>query len=89
MSILSKLFGRAAAPAPQTETHNGFRIVPDPQPDGKSWRLAARIERDANGQTQVHHLIRADVLQTHDEAIAASLQKARQVIDEQGDALFR
>ena len=90
MSILSRLFGKPdniSAEATNSEDYNGYRITPASQKEGSVWRLAARIERASDGK--VHELIRADTLQSKDEADAAALAKAKQVIDEQGDGLFR
>lgn len=84
MPFLSKLFGGSKPTEAAPETYQGFTIHADPMRDGSSWRLAARVEKD--GQT--HQLIRADTFTDRDEAAQASLLKARQVIDEQGDRLF-
>lgn len=96
MSILSRLFGGGrrdsggdgARDAP-AEDYNGFTIIPQPQPVGTQFRLAARIEKEVGGETRVHLLVRADVLGDRETAVTMSSGKARQVIDEQGDALFR
>ena len=85
-SFLRRLLGggaRAAAAPAASEDHAGFRITPDPEPAPGGSRLAARIEKDGRS----HRMIRADVVADRDEAVAASLRKARQVIDEQGDRL--
>ncbi len=91
MSLLKRLFGGGGgaddAPA-ATETHSGFRIVPEPMKDSGGWRLAARVEKDFGEETKVHRLIRADTFQDRDAAVSASIVKAKQVIDEQGDQLF-
>lgn len=84
MSLFSRLFGGGAAPEPVTETHEGFTITPQPAREGSRFRIGALIEKD--GRT--HHLIRADMLETLDEANAASIRKAKQMIDEQGERLF-
>jgi hypothetical protein len=88
MAWFSKLFGgksEEAAEAPSTvEEYKGFRITPRPIRDGGQYRIAARIEKD--GRT--HELIRADMMGSLDDAVALSLAKARQMIDEQGDRLF-
>lgn len=91
MSIFSKLFGGGggAAPEAQPETHEGFRIFPEPVKEGTHWRVAARIEKEVGGEVLTHHLIRADTLASQDEAAAASVNKARQMIDEQGERIFR
>lgn len=91
MSILSRLFGRG--PKPETretpaEDHDGFRIVAAPQEAAGGYRVGARIEKEIGGEVKVHHLMRADVLPDRDTADTVSIRKAKQVIDEQGDALF-
>jgi hypothetical protein len=91
MSLLSRLFGSrpAAEPPPApAEEHKGFRIVPRPIPEGGTYRVAARIEKEVGGQTRAHDLVRADTMASLDEAKALSVAKARQMIDEQGERLF-
>ena len=88
MSILSRLFGAKAAPEAEPETHAGCRIFAEPIAEGGKFRLAARIEKDIDGETRVHRLIRADTFADRDGAATAAAAKARQVIDEQGDRLF-
>lgn len=85
MALFSKLFGggKSSEPAP-SETYKDFSITPVPEKEANGWRLAARIEKDG----QVHNLIRADVIQSKEEADAASVAKAKQMIDEQGERLF-
>ena len=90
MSILSRLFSRGGggeAPLPEVE-HNGYTIRPEPIRDGTQWRIAARIERVVAGKVRSHHLIRADTASDRDAAAAQSTAKARQMIDEQGEAIF-
>lgn len=88
MSLLSKLFGsRPKTPAPaegKPEDYNGFTIIPTPIRDGSRFRLSARIEKG----DRIHTLIRADMLDDLDGANAASVAKAKRMIDEQGDRLF-
>lgn len=85
MSLFSRLFGGGAGkPAAEPVDHKGFAITPDPAREGSKWRIGARIEKDG----RIHNLIRADTLDSEDAAIEASLGKARQVIDEQGDRVF-
>lgn len=88
MSLLSRLFGKSAPKAPEPVLHKDFRIFPDPIREGSTFRIAARIEKDFGADTKVHHLIRADTSAALDEATSASLAKARQAIDQFGDALF-
>lgn len=88
MSLFSKLFGGGAPKGPVAEEYNGFRIFAEPMKDGKRYRIAARIEKDVDGELKSHQLIRADTLEGSEAAVAASQAKAKQVIDQQGDRLF-
>ena len=90
MSLLSRLFGggKADDAAPQCETYEGMRIYPEPQREGRDYRLCARIELDVDGQTREHLVIRADTFNGAEDAINASIAKAKQVIDEQGTGLL-
>ena len=89
MSILSKLFGGGGAKTPPPPEHyEGFDIHLDPMPDGPRWRIAARIEKEIDGEVKVHHMIRADTYGSQETALEASISKARILIDQQGDAIF-
>ena len=48
-----------------------------------------RIEKEFADDTKAHNMIRADTIASQEDATAATIAKARQVIDEQGAALFR
>lgn len=84
MSLFSKLFGGGSVPEPESEIYEGFKITPRPAKEGSRFRIGATIEKD--GQT--HQLIRADMLETLEDANQASIRKAKQMIDEQGVRLF-
>lgn len=86
MSLFSKLFGGGdtSAPAVEPTEYNGFLITPQPAKEGGRYRIGARIEKD--GKT--HDLIRADTLDDKAGADEASINKAKQVIDQMGDGLF-
>lgn len=95
MSLLSRLLGRGspsgapAKPDPEPETYKGFRIFIEPIREGGRYRIAGRIEKDTDGALKSHRLIRADTCDDADQAAELTLQKAKQVIDEQGDGVFR
>lgn len=92
MSLFSKLFGGGSgggAKGPASEDYNGFRITPEPAKEAGGFRIGALIEREADGETQTHMMIRADVCPSQDEAIRVSLLKAKSLIDQQGEAIFR
>ena len=90
MSLFSKLFGGGGSPkAPGPVDHEGFKIFVAPIKEGSGYRLAARIEKEIGGEVKSHKVIRADVFNSEDEARQFSLAKAKQVIDELGEGLFR
>lgn len=90
MSLLSRLFGDGAPKSQDSkrEDYQGFAITPEPAREGARFRVGARIEKEIGGTLKSHTLIRADTLEDLDTAVEASIRKAKQVIDEQGDRLF-
>ena len=91
MSFLKKLFGGGgAAPAPvEPVEHEGYLIRPAPIAEGGQYRVCATITKEVDGETKEHRLIRADTLPSVEEATSVALRKAKQVIAEQGDSIFR
>lgn len=89
MSLFSKLFGGGGSqPKAESETYKGFTITPTPISEGSRYRLSAMIEKQSDGETKTHTLIRADMFDDLKSANDVSLNKARQMVDEQGDRLF-
>lgn len=91
MNLLSRLFGKSpAAPAATTDPilYKSCRIYPQPVKGAGGYRVAARIEKDFGAQIKTHQLIRADTCTSLDEATETSVAKARQAIDQLGDAIF-
>ena len=93
MSLFSKLFGggSTAGGAKEGEAveYNGFTIQPAAQPQKGQWLTAGIIRKEIAGEMKEHRFLRAD---THASAEAANdfaVMKGRQIIDEQGDRLFR
>ncbi len=91
MSLFSKLFGGAAktATAPEPDMHAGFSIFAEPQKSGQGFCVGARIEKEINGELKSHLMIRADSFQAAEAAVEVSLIKAKKLIDEQGESIFR
>lgn len=93
--MLRKLFGRlsgdtqredeACAPAEvvATETYKGFELQAAPIREGKTWRVAGVIVNTASADNEKQDFVRADTCASQDDAIAISLRKARQIVDEQ------
>ncbi len=92
MSFLKKLFGGGGGsntpPSAPAETHKGYTIYAEPVKDGGSWRIGARIEKEIDGEVKSHFMMRADTLQDFDTAAKASMDKARMLVDQQGDTIF-
>jgi len=94
-SIFGKLFGgltggsdaAGAAPADAVD-YNGYKIIPAPRKQGGQWLTAGTITKEIDGETKEHQFIRADTHGSRDDAIAFSVTKAQQIIDEQNDAIF-
>ena len=91
MSLFKRLFGGGGGDGPaQTppETYKGFDIYVEPARESGGFRVAARIEKDVGGVRKRHEMVRADVIQTRDEAASVTLTKAKMLIDEQGERIF-
>lgn len=91
MSWLGRLFGGSGGgdvEPPAAIEYNGFRIIPTPIPEGRVFRLSARIEKGEGDAVKVHELIRADTLESIEQANEASVNKAKQMIDQMGDRVF-
>lgn len=93
--LIRKIFGGGGgdaagggAPGAAVE-YNGFTITPDPIRGGNGWNTAGRITKTIDGVEKEHRFIRADHFGSRDDAIAHSLTKAQQIIDEQGERIFR
>ena len=89
--FFSRLFGGGGgekAPAAEPVMHEGFAIFPEPMAEGGQFRISARIEKEIGGETRIHRMIRADLLNDRDAAVAATLAKARALVDQQGDDIF-
>lgn len=96
MSFLKKLFGGGAAAKPEEKPaeveavlHKGFEIFADPIKEGSVYRVAARIEQESDGERRSQRMVRADTCNSIDEASDVAVFKAKQVIDQQGEGLFR
>lgn len=92
MSLFSRLFGSGGDKETTAETaritYEGFVIAPNPAKEGGRYRIGATITKTVNEEEKTHTLIRADTLEDKETAVEASIRKAKQVIDEQGERLF-
>jgi hypothetical protein len=92
MSFFKSLFGGGtptAAKAPKTEEYNGFIIHAAPVSEGGQFQLAGRITKTFDGVEKEHIFMRADRFATFDDAESFAFVKARQIIDQSGDRIFK
>jgi hypothetical protein len=80
--------GMAAANAEPVE-YNGYRIRPAPYPSKGQYQTAGIIEKEVAGELKEHRFVRAETHPSRDQAIEFSIAKAKQIIDEQGERIFR
>ncbi len=94
MDSIRNLFGGGSASSPpqaanEPDSYKDCLIYAEPMSEGGQWRVAGRIVQGEGEARKEHKFIRADIFSNRDEVEAATLRKARQIIDEQGAALFR
>ncbi len=96
MSFLSKLFGLGGAsnaggpdaPA-QILEHQGFLIRATPYKEAGRFQLSGVITKEIDGAAREHAFIRADSFASLEDAVEMTFFKARQMIDQQGERIFR
>jgi hypothetical protein len=90
MSFWSTLFGSRAAPAQAADPveYKGFTIRAAPYKNNGNYQTAGTIEREIGGVRKEHRFIRADAYAAYDDAVTFTVNKARQIIDLQGDKIF-
>lgn len=93
MSFFKKLFGggsdNAEPKIAARETYKDFIIEASPMAEGGQYRLRAFILESDAEDARRETVIRADLFTSADQAAQFAVTKAKQVIDEQGAALFR
>ncbi len=91
MSFWKTLFGGGGSSEPAAapgEEYKGFTIRPTPMAVGSEYQLAGVIEKTISGELKTYKFVRADRMSSRDDAVSLALAKGRQIIDEQGDAVF-
>jgi hypothetical protein len=96
MSFLKKLFGGGSAeqaPAGDKvlgeESYKGYLIKAIEMRAGSELQLAGTIEKDIGGELKTYRFVRADRMSSREDLVMLALSKGRQIIDEQGDGIFR
>jgi hypothetical protein len=97
-SILKGLWNRLAGgggageheePAAEAVEYKGFRIRPAPYSAKGGFQTAGVIEKEFETGTKEHRFVRAETHPSKDEAATFAITKGKQIIDEQGDRIFR
>src|SRR5437773_2317686 len=84
------LFGAAGTAAGgEPVEYNGYRIRAAPYASKGQYQTSGTIEKEVGGELKEHRFIRAETHPNREAAIAFSIAKAKQLIDEQGERLFR
>lgn len=83
--------GGGSAAAADPVIYNELEIRPAPRNEGGRWLTAGSIAKPGAGPEgdDVHQFIRADTHTSREDAIDFTVRKAKQIIDEQGDSLFK
>jgi hypothetical protein len=93
MSFFKKLFGGGGAAVEaksvKSAEHKGFIIEAQPYKEGGQFQLAGVISKEIDGVRKEYRYVRADRFTSIDEAAEIALVKGRQIIDEQGENIFR
>lgn len=97
MSFLKKLFGGGdtQSKAPEgdkvlgQEEYKSFLIKAVEMKVGSELQLAGKIEKEIAGELKSYSFIRADRMSSREDVTAMALSKGRQIIDEQGEQIFR
>jgi hypothetical protein len=92
MSFFSALFGRrgsaGAAKLSDPVEYKGYVIRAAPYLNNGHYQTAGLIAREIDGVRKEHRFIRADAYASYDDAVMFTLNKARQIVDLQGERMF-
>lgn len=92
--FLKRLFGtKEREEAPQSDTpdevHKGVEVFARPAKEGGQWRICGLLRKEVDGVVVERRFLRADLLPDEETARSATLGKARLIIDQNGDSLWR
>jgi hypothetical protein len=92
MSFWSALFGHRpaaeTAKAAEPVEYKGFVIRAAPYKNNGAYQTAGVIEREVGGVRKEHRFVRADTYASYEDAVSFTLNKARQIVDLQGERMF-
>jgi hypothetical protein len=79
----------AAPPDLPATEYKGYRIKPAPYRANSAYQTAGVIEKDFPDGVKQHRFVRAETHPSLDDAIEFALSKGKQIIDQEGDRVFR
>lgn len=94
VGFLKKLFGGGVngeanpASAVADNVYKEVEIRASPVGDGSQWRVGGTLTKVVNGEAITRRFMRADMLQSQDEARIVAIAKAKLIIDQNGTALW-
>jgi hypothetical protein len=68
--------------------YEGYRIRPAPYEANGGYQTAGVIEKDSPDGVKEHRFVRAETHPSRDAAVAFSIAKGKQIVDQQGDRVF-
>jgi hypothetical protein len=93
MSFFKKLFGLGGGAAPEkaaeSQEYNGYAIRATPMKEGGQFQVCGVISKEIDGTLKEFKFIRVDRFTERETCEDLTLQKARQIIHEQGDRMFQ
>lgn len=95
MSFWKKLFGSGetaeAGPAAAAKTleYKGYMIEARPYKEAGQFQTAGVVWKEIDGQRKEHSFIRADRFAALEDAADHAIFKGQQIVDQQGDGVFR
>lgn len=72
------------------EVYKGVEIRGVPMAaDGGQWRIAGTLTKTDGSETISRRFIRADLVQSREEAVKSSVEKAKMIIDQNGSFIWQ
>lgn len=65
-----------------------YTVYATPRKEGAQYRLAGRIEHEANGEKLTRTFVRADLFSSETDTVETTFRKAKQIIEQHGQGLF-
>ncbi|MDB5540945.1 MAG: hypothetical protein JWQ89_2672 [Devosia sp.] len=97
MSFWKNLFGGGGGSGSKSiepavvaeEAYKGFTVKSLIMPVGSEYQLAGLIEKEVDGELKSYKFVRADRFSSKEDVVSFALAKGRQIIDEQGEGIYR